>query len=74
MRHRANPRFWACYHALPSEVRKLADRCYALLRTAFSFPNRQVLLIMLRFRPLKVEARIELFRASYSSQRGNWPR
>lgn len=32
MRHRANPRFWACYHALPREVRQLADRCYALLR------------------------------------------
>lgn len=32
MRHRANPRFWACYHALPAEVRQLADRCYALLR------------------------------------------
>jgi hypothetical protein len=32
MRHRANPRFWACYHALPGEVRQLADRCYALLR------------------------------------------
>jgi hypothetical protein len=32
MRHRANPRFWACYHALPAEVRQLADRCYVLLR------------------------------------------
>jgi hypothetical protein len=32
MRHRANPRFWACYHALPAEVQQLADRCYAQLR------------------------------------------
>lgn len=32
MRHRANPRFWACYKVLPAEVRQLADRCYALLR------------------------------------------
>jgi hypothetical protein len=32
MRHRANPRFWSCYHALPTEVRELADRCYAHLR------------------------------------------
>jgi hypothetical protein len=32
MRHRASPRFWACYHALPAEVQELADRCYALLR------------------------------------------
>jgi hypothetical protein len=30
--HRANPRFWACYNALPAEVRRLADRCYVLLR------------------------------------------
>lgn len=32
MRHRASPRFWGCYHALPAEVRRLADRCYELLR------------------------------------------
>jgi hypothetical protein len=32
MRHRANPRFWACYHGLPSEVREIADRCYTHLR------------------------------------------
>lgn len=32
MKHRANPRFRACYQALPAEVRRLADRCYALLR------------------------------------------
>jgi hypothetical protein len=27
--HRANPRFWACYHQLPKDIRELADRCYA---------------------------------------------
>jgi hypothetical protein len=32
MRHRATPRFWGCYNALPTEVQQLADRCYALLR------------------------------------------
>jgi hypothetical protein len=32
VRHRASPRFWAAYHRLPEEVRRLADRCYALLR------------------------------------------
>jgi hypothetical protein len=32
MRHRASPRFWACYNSLPAEVRQLADRCYAQLR------------------------------------------
>jgi hypothetical protein len=32
VRHRASPRFWACYGALPADVRELADRSYALLR------------------------------------------
>jgi hypothetical protein len=32
MKHRASPRFWACYQALPAEVRQLADRYYTLLR------------------------------------------
>ena len=32
MRHHATPRFWTRYHALPAEVRRLADRCYAQLR------------------------------------------
>lgn len=31
MKHRATPRFWACYRALPAEVQQLADRSYALL-------------------------------------------
>lgn len=39
MRHRANPRFWACYQALPSDVRALADRCYALLREDPQHPS-----------------------------------
>jgi hypothetical protein len=30
--HRATPRFWRCYHALPADVQRLADTCYALLR------------------------------------------
>lgn len=33
MTHRATPRFWSCYHALPAEVRLLADRNYELLQT-----------------------------------------
>jgi hypothetical protein len=39
MRHRATPRFWACYNALPAEVQKLADRCYALLRQDSHHPS-----------------------------------
>jgi hypothetical protein len=39
MRHRATPRFWACYNALPSEVRQLADRCYAGRRQARRHPS-----------------------------------
>lgn len=31
MTHRATPRFWACYRALPVEVQQLADRCYEML-------------------------------------------
>jgi hypothetical protein len=30
--HRANARFWRCYHALPEEVQRLADRCFTLLK------------------------------------------
>ena len=32
MRHYASSRFWSAYDALPTEVRALADRCYALLK------------------------------------------
>jgi hypothetical protein len=31
MNHRATPRFWSCYRALPQEVQHLADRQYQLL-------------------------------------------
>ena len=32
MNHRASPRFWSCYHQLPEEARRLADRNYETLR------------------------------------------
>lgn len=32
MKHRATPRFWACYRRLPDEVQQLADRGYDMLR------------------------------------------
>jgi hypothetical protein len=39
MRHRATPRFWACYRALPEEVQQLADRGYELLRNNPRHPS-----------------------------------
>ncbi|HKQ04126.1 MAG TPA: hypothetical protein VJ464_03260 [Blastocatellia bacterium] len=39
MRHRATPRFWFCYHQLPNEVQRLADRCYALLQQDSQHPS-----------------------------------
>ena len=39
MKHRATPRFWRCYNDLPKDVRKLADRCYALLKDNPSHPS-----------------------------------
>jgi hypothetical protein len=32
MKHRATPRFWNCYRALPKDVQELADRSYGALR------------------------------------------
>jgi hypothetical protein len=32
LRHHANAKFWACYDALPQELRQTADRNFALLR------------------------------------------
>lgn len=32
MTHRASTRFWRCYRALPTDVRRLADRCFELLK------------------------------------------
>jgi hypothetical protein len=37
--HRATPRFWRCYESLPQDVRQLADRSYALLKTNPSHPS-----------------------------------
>jgi hypothetical protein len=30
MKHRASPRFWACYRRLPEDIQRLADRNYRL--------------------------------------------
>jgi hypothetical protein len=39
LRHRASSRFWACYHALPDEVRDLADKNFKLLREDSFHPS-----------------------------------
>lgn len=39
MRHLASPRFWALYHALPADVRDLADKNYALLKSDARHPS-----------------------------------
>jgi hypothetical protein len=39
VRHFASPRFWACYNALPTAVRVLADREFVLLKTDPRHPS-----------------------------------
>ena len=39
MKHRASPRFWACYEALPLDVQLLADRAYEQLKADPRHPS-----------------------------------
>ena len=39
MKHSASPRFWALYEALPREVRELADKSFALLKSDSRHPS-----------------------------------
>ena len=39
MKHSASPRFWALYAALPRDVRDLADKCFALLKSDSRHPS-----------------------------------
>jgi hypothetical protein len=63
MRHRASPRFWACYNSLPSEVKLHADRCFELLKAEPRHPSLHLKKIGkywsarvgLRFRALAIE-------------------
>jgi hypothetical protein len=41
MRHFASPAFWDAYDKLPAEVRKLADKNYALLKQNPHHPSLQ---------------------------------
>jgi hypothetical protein len=42
LNHFASPDFWVLYRALPTEVRTLADRCYALMRDNPRHPSIQL--------------------------------
>jgi hypothetical protein len=41
MTHRASRRFWDCYRALPTEVQRLADANYTLLKSDERHPSLQ---------------------------------
>lgn len=68
MNHRASPRFWKCYHALPIEIRRLADREYQLLRRDLRHPSLHLkkvgplwsVRVGLHYRALAVEDNSEL--------------
>ena len=45
MIHTASARFWACYQALPAEVRVLADKNFNLLKADPSHPSLQFKLL-----------------------------
>jgi hypothetical protein len=42
VRHSASSAFWTAYHALPEDIRRLADRCYALLKANPAHPSLHV--------------------------------
>lgn len=37
--HHASPRFWECYHLLPSSIKQLADANFALLKQNPKHPS-----------------------------------
>jgi hypothetical protein len=41
LKHTASARFWACFEALPPEIRRLAKKNYALLRSDPAHPSLQ---------------------------------
>jgi hypothetical protein len=53
VRHRATPRFWLSYSALPADVQDLADRCYELLQRDDRHPSLHFKKIG-RFRSVRV--------------------
>lgn len=45
MKHFASPDFWRHYHALPAEAQRLADRCFALMKSDPRTPVKARLLL-----------------------------
>lgn len=41
MIHRATPRFWRAYNALPEEAQRLANKCFDLLKQDARHPSLQ---------------------------------
>jgi hypothetical protein len=41
VKHRTTERFWRCYHGLPGDTRKLADKNFKLLKENPSHPSLQ---------------------------------
>ena len=39
MKHTASAQFWSQYHALPKDVRELADKSFSFLKTDHSHPS-----------------------------------
>ena len=64
MNHRASPRFWSCYSALPEDVQAVADRAYGQLKRDPRHPSLHLkrigrfwsVRVGLRHRALAVEA------------------
>ena len=68
MKHHATRRFWRCYHALPEDVRLLADQGYELLKRDTRHPSLHLkkvgrfwsVRVGLRYRALAVEQESDL--------------
>ena len=64
MRHRASDKFWRAYDGLPAQIRRLADKNFALLKSDPAHPSLQLkkigrfysVRVGLRYRALAVES------------------
>ena len=39
MKHKASPRFWNCYHALPVDIQHQSDQCFKLMKSDPHHPS-----------------------------------